>query len=60
LESALDDPGLEHGGCRTHWTPDRVLSCRSFDISFGNGETQTTVQINDRNGETITKGLSRC
>jgi hypothetical protein len=60
LESALDDPVPEHRGCRTHWIPDRVLSGRSFDICFADGETQTTVQINDRNGETITKGRSRC
>jgi hypothetical protein len=60
LESALDDPVPEHGGCRTRWAPDRVLSCRAFDISFGNGQAQTTDQINDRNGETITKGRSRC
>jgi hypothetical protein len=60
LESALDDPVPENRGCRAYRTPDRVRSCRSFDISFADGHTQTTVQINHRNGETITKGRSRC
>jgi hypothetical protein len=60
LKSAVDNPILENGGCRRYRTPDRVLSHRSFDICFADGRTQTTVRINDGNGETITKGRSRC